>query len=144
MLSINRQEIILYVSLPPSSATSFSSLLQIENVQFLVLLNPSSLLSWELGVRVVLIIPRLQPPSSLPASPAPGVLRPSFRVLRPAISDLRPLYLNPTPSPTLIALHRVPLSLPPGLSAFLAISLLHFDAPFHWKSAFFRVAKSKF
>ncbi|KAL0108811.1 hypothetical protein PUN28_014140 [Cardiocondyla obscurior] len=77
-----------------SLRTSFSSLLQIENVQFLVFLDPSSLLSWELGVRVVLIIPRLQP---LLPSPVPGVLRPSFRVLRPPISDLRPLYLNLIP-----------------------------------------------
>lgn len=41
MLSINRQEIILYAPFPSSVNGSFSSLLQIENVQFLVLLDPS-------------------------------------------------------------------------------------------------------
>lgn len=61
-------------------------------------------------IRVVLIIPRLQPllPTSPPPPHFPSVLRPSFRVLRPPISDLRPLYLNLTS-------YRLHLSLPPGI-----------------------------
>jgi len=92
MLSINKREIVLR---PPCEKMIFFFYHSYQSKTFNFSYYPTRLAPWKLGVRVVLIIPKLQPLASLLA---PGPWYPPTIIPRPPTSDLWPPTSVPKPN----------------------------------------------